>query len=177
MASECYLWLMPSKSLMLVLATLLAMLAAPRDAHAQEAATLDRAAWLAGCWEHRAGARVTTEIWMPASGGLMLGAGRTVVGGQARQYEQLRLTVEGGRLVYTALPSGQKETAFTSAATLSPRTDSLVFENLAHDFPQRITYWRVGTDSLVARVEGAGPTGAMRGFDQPMRRVRCESPD
>lgn len=29
----------------------------------------------------------------------------------------------------------------------------VVFENAAHDFPQRILYWREG-DDLVARIEG-----------------------
>jgi hypothetical protein len=30
----------------------------------------------------------------------------------------------------------------------------VVFENLAHDFPQRVIYWKEG-DVLAARVEGA----------------------
>ena len=174
------------RTVIVVLATTLAILVAPRTAHAQvraqalaqSAAALDRAAWLAGCWERRAGARVTTEIWMPASGGVMLGAARTVLEGRTWAYEFLRLSAEGEALVYTAIPSGQKETAFTSATAPPSRADSLVFENLAHDFPQRITYWRVGTDSLVARIEGpGGPTRAMRVFDQRMGRVRCENPD
>jgi hypothetical protein len=35
----------------------------------------------------------------------------------------------------------------------------VVFENLAHDFPQRILYWLDETGALHARVEGPGEGG------------------
>jgi hypothetical protein len=50
-----------------------------------------------------------------------------------------------------------------------------VFENPAHDFPQRIIYRRLSPDSLVARIEGPGPNNTTRGIDFPMRRVNCSS--
>jgi hypothetical protein len=82
-----------------------------------------------------------------------------------RQFEHLRLTAEDANLVYTAIPSGQKEASFKSTAA----TDTLlVFENLEHDFPKRILYRRRGADSIVARIEGGN-----RGIDFPMRRVSC----
>ncbi|MHB1328052.1 MAG: DUF6265 family protein [Gemmatimonadales bacterium] len=131
---------------------------------------LSRAGWLAGCWEARTGNRISTETWMVPSGGLMVGGGRTVVGGAARSFEHLRIRADGPRLVYEAIPSGQKETAFASTHL----SDTLlVFENPDHDFPRRIAYRRVGADSVVARVEGPGPGGATRGFSVPMARTAC----
>jgi hypothetical protein len=133
---------------------------------------LERMRWLAGCWELRRGARTTLEMWMPPDGGLMMGASRTVTGGVVRESEQLRLRQEGDRLVYLALPSGQAEAAFTSTEV----SDSgFTVANPTHDFPQRIIYRRRGADSLVARIEGPGPSG-VRGIDFPMRRVACTSP-
>ncbi len=130
---------------------------------------LDRVGWLAGCWEQRTPRRVTVEMWMPPDGDLMLGASRTTVGGLAREFEHLRLSADGDVIVYTASPSGQQETAFRSTVV----SDSvLVFENLTHDFPQRILYGSIGPDSLVARIEGPGPDG-IRGIDFPMRRIPC----
>ena len=130
---------------------------------------LGRLGWLAGCWELRSANRVTLEMWMPPAGDLMLGASRTVAGGVAQEYEQLRLHAEGEVLVYTASPSGQSQTAFRSVQVSE---SGFVVENLAHDFPQRISYRRRGADSLVARIEGPGPSGP-RGLDFPMRRVAC----
>lgn len=133
---------------------------------------LDRVRWLAGCWELKRGARTTFEMWMPPDGGVMLGASRTTVDGMLREWERVQLTAQGEQLVYTALPSGQREAAFTSTML----SDSgFTVENLQHDFPQRIIYRRRGADSLIARIEGPRQ-GAIRGVDFPMRRVSCTSP-
>ncbi len=129
-------------------------------------------AWLAGCWETRTGNRESLEMWMPPAGGLMLGASRTIVGGAVREYEQVMIQVEGGKLVYTATPSGQRTASFSSTSVTD---SSFSVENLQHDFPQRIMYRRRGTDSLIARIEGPGSTGT-RGFDFPMRRTACTAP-
>lgn len=131
--------------------------------------SLEAVAWLAGCWELRRTDRVTVEMWMPPAGGLMVGGSRTVVAGRARAFEHLRLRAEGDGLVYVATPSGQQETEFRS---VSVTDDGFVVENPEHDFPQRIVYRRNGADSLIARIEGPGPTGP-RGIDFPMRRIRC----
>jgi hypothetical protein len=112
-------------------------------------------------------------MWMPPAGDLMLGASRTVINGAVREFEHLRLRAAGDTLVYTALPSGQRETDFRSTRVTA---DTIVFENPAHDFPQRIIYSRRGADSIVARVEGPGPNNTTRGFSVPMRRVDCTQP-
>ena len=102
----------------------------------------------------------------------MLGMSRTVAKGRIVEHEFLQIRVQDGRLVYIAKPSGQPEATFTAK---SAGGREVIFENLAHDFPQRIRYRRRGADSVVARVEGPGPNG-VRGFDIPMRRVSCTAP-
>ena len=137
--------------------------------HAQGDA-LTRAGWIAGCWEARSGSWVTTEMWMPPAGRLMIGGSRTMAGGVAREFEHLRIRQHDQTLVYTAIPSGQRETDFQSTSV----TDTLpVFENKQHDFPQRIAYQREGADSVVVRVEAVDTSGATRGCSIPMRRTSC----
>lgn len=133
---------------------------------------LDQLRWLAGCWEQQRGTRTTVEMWMPPQGGLMIGGSRTVINNAVREYEHLRLTVQGTQVVYTAIPSRQSETSFTS--TMISDT-ALVVENLQHDFPQRIIYRRRGADSLIARIEGPGQGGTTRGIDFPYRRAACSA--
>jgi hypothetical protein len=53
---------------------------------------------------------------MPPDGGNMMGSSRTVSGGLVREFEHLRLAMEGDTRVYVALPSGQRETVFRSTA-------------------------------------------------------------
>ena len=149
-----------------------ATVAAAGPAPATQGGQLAQLKWLAGCWELQRGNRQTIEMWMAPAGGLMLGASRTVVGGAVREFEQVRLSVRDGKVVYTASPSGQAQTDFTASAV----SDSgFTVENLTHDFPQRIVYARRGADSLVARIEGNTPSGP-RSVDYPMRRSRCEAP-
>jgi hypothetical protein len=108
-------------------------------------------AWLAGCWRMVSGSRVIDEMWMPEKGGVMLGVSRTVRADSMMSYEFLRIYGRSATLVYAANPSGQTPAEFI--ATL-PVRDSVVFDNPSHDFPQRLVYRRVSSDSLNARVEG-----------------------
>lgn len=151
------------------LAALATALAAPVGAQERAVPDVQRAAWIAGCWELRSGARITHEQWMSPAGGAMLGMSRTTVRDTLREWEHLYLGPVAGGVVYVARPSRQAETAF-AAVTLSDTL--LLFENPAHDFPQRIIYRPRGTDSLVARIEGMRG-GQLRGVDFPMRRVAC----
>ena len=130
---------------------------------------LGRAGWLAGCWELRAPNRVTLEMWMPPLGDLMIGSSRTTVGTRTSEFELLRLKVEGDRLHYVAMPNGRTETTFPS---IEITDTTLVFENTAHDFPQRISYRRRGADSIVAAIEGPGPNGVRR-IPFSYRRTTC----
>jgi dipeptidyl aminopeptidase/acylaminoacyl peptidase len=147
-----------------------AVLTVGADRGAAQSAPIDRIAWLAGCWEQRGPDRLTMETWMPPFGGAMIGASRTVIGGALREFEHIRITTDSGRLVYTALPSGQRETKFP----FKEASDTMVvFENLAHDFPQRIIYRKRGVDSVIARIEGPGANNTVRGTNFPFRRASC----
>ena len=132
---------------------------------------LDQVAWLAGCWERSSGNRTGEEQWMRPRGGMMLGMGRTVRGDSTVEWEHLRIAAEGDTLVYHAIPSGQEPAAFR-AITVS--ADLVVFEDKAHDFPQRVIYRRAGADSLHARVEGV-MQGRQRGIDFRFQRASCSS--
>lgn len=124
--------------------------------------------WLAGCWAREDAEPGSVEVWLEPAGGVMLGMSRTVRGGKTVEHEFLEIReVEPGTLGYVAHPSGQASATFK---LLRSGDREVVFENLAHDFPQRILYRRTG-DELVARVEGER-NGQIRGFDFPM--TRCQ---
>ena len=117
-----------------------------------------------------AGDRVVEEQWMAPRGGAMLGAGRTVQGGRLVEHEFVVIREDSGRLVYEARPSGQPPAAFP-AREVTPR--SVVFENLQHDFPQRIGYSRED-DGVLAWIEGPR-NGQTRRVEFSYRRASCEA--
>jgi hypothetical protein len=146
----------------------LAMLASTEAA--ADDADIASLAWLAGCWQSEQGEPGSGEHWLPPAGGTMFGVSRTVKNGKTAEFEFLQLRTNAqGKLVYIALPSGQKETAFVAAAI---DKDAVTFENPQHDFPQKVIYRLHAPDRLVARIEGLRG-GALRGVDFPMKRVAC----
>ena len=134
----------------------------------QSPATTADLAFMTGCWKFEGDGRTVEEHWLAPSGGTLLGVSRTVASGKTVEYEFLQIRDLADGLTYTAKPSGQPEAGFKLA---SKTTDEVVFENLSHDFPQRIRYRR-GTDRLDARIEGA-LDGKARGIDYPYVRVSC----
>lgn len=151
--------------------TLISMLLlwAGAAAHAQES-PLAPMAWLGGCWAEEGAEAGTLEYWLPAAGGTMLGMGRTVKNGKTSTFEFMRIQANAeGKLVFIALPRGQGETTFTLLSMVDQRA---VFENLGHDFPQRVIYQKLANDRLAARIEGVR-NGQARGIDFAMKRVPC----
>ncbi|HYW29988.1 MAG TPA: DUF6265 family protein, partial [Gemmatimonas sp.] len=94
---------------------------------------------------------------------------RTAAGDREREYEFLRVFVMRDSLVYGSTPSGQAYAEFRAASSAN-RT--VVFENPAHDFPQRIGYRAVGNDSLLAYIEGVRGDQTRR-IEFPYARVPC----
>jgi hypothetical protein len=109
--------------------------------------------WMAGYWLQCEEGREVAELWTTRRGGVLLGLSVTT-GRQAFGFEQVRIetTYDGETMQYVALPRGaQGETVFRMSRA-GPQ--EAVFDNPAHDYPQRIHYRREG-DLLIARTEGA----------------------
>lgn len=162
-----------SKTACLARAFLLALAAAGAlaPAVAQAADGLDRISWLGGCWVREGAEPGTGEHWTQPAAGTMLGMGRTVRAGQTVEFEFMRIHVApDGKLLFTALPSGQREATFTEFR--SGETE-IAFENPEHDFPQRVIYRLQSKMRLLASIEGTRK-GAARRIEFPMQRVKCD---
>ena len=136
---------------------------------AQTKASIEDISWLTGCWEMSESDFTVTELWLAPSGSMMIGLSQTVSDDKTSGYEFLKIEEKEGKLVYTAIPSGQIETSFYQVQL---NDTMVVFENMEHDFPQRIIYTLLNKDSLNARVE-ATENSELKGFDLPMKRADC----
>lgn len=123
--------------------------------------------WMRGTWvAEKPGGAIVRETWTTSNGQAMTGVGQTVREGRPAVTEFMTITAEPAGITFTAYPEGQESTAFV----LRPGAgDGAVFENLAHDFPQRVIYRRCGAD-LCARIEGE-VDGRIRGEDWRFRRA------
>jgi len=136
---------------------------------AQQPTGIARVAWMQGCWETSAPQRTIDEHWMSPRGGSMLGMSRTIRDGRLVEHELMILSERGDQLAYEAHPSGQNSATFLSSR-IEPSL--VVFENPAHDFPQRIGYERKTADSLTAWVEGR-QNGRTRRIEFAYQRAPC----
>ncbi|MEN9864896.1 MAG: hypothetical protein RL748_486 [Pseudomonadota bacterium] len=130
----------------------------------------ERIGWLAGCWGAENREAGSGEHWMAPAGGSMLGVGRTVKGGKTVETEFLQIRADDqGKLQYIALPSGQTQATFGEKSFAN---NEIVFENLQHDFPQRISYRLSAEHQVLARIEGMR-NGKLKGIEYPLKRVAC----
>jgi hypothetical protein len=128
--------------------------------------------WLAGCWRAVDGEPGTIEQWTPLAGDSLLGVSRTVDGGRTVMYEFMRIALDDtGRVTFFAQPRGVAPTGFPAVITSSTE---VVFENVAHDFPQRIVYRFETPATLRAHIEGVAD-GKSHRIDYHFVRGSCES--
>lgn len=134
---------------------------------AQESSGLEALSFMTGCWsEEGDGYR---EQFTPPTENLILGTSRRMVGSRVAGFEFHTITLSDGVPVLTPHPAGVRSDPF-AASTLED--GYVVFENLEHDFPQRIIYDGREDDRLIAAIEG-DEGGETRRFEFPMRRVPC----
>jgi Domain of unknown function (DUF6265) len=127
-------------------------------------------AFMAGCWQGGDAQTALEENWMRPGGGTMMGTSRVLAAGKTVFSEFVEVAEKPAGLVMTvALGIGQPGVAFTRIAA---GADEVVFENPAHDFPQRIRYRKVSDTSVTARIEGV-EKGQAKGEDYVFRKVPC----
>ena len=132
-----------------------AMLLVPGAALAQEA----RFGWMAGDWRQEAGGRWTVEHWQIQPDGSMSGRGSSGQDGTVKESEIMTIALEGDVAVFRALPKDAHD--MTPFREVAHGPQDVTFANAAHDYPQRIRYWREG-EELLGEISLADGSRAMR---------------
>lgn len=132
---------------------LLLIFAVPLVAQAPRGAALPE--WLAGSWTMEEGANWADEVWMNPRGGLMLGVSRGGFGPELQHWESAQIKQKpDGTISYFAQPEGKQPVEFPMVLVSE---EAIEFANPAHDFPQRIRYWRQGKLLMaeISRLDGS----------------------
>lgn len=124
--------------------------------------------WLSGYWLSCEAGRETAESWIGAGKDVMVGTNLSADG-----FEFLRIApASAGEGVSSySMPNGRSPpTEFVLRSNDGARA---VFENPAHDFPQRVVYAREG-DVLTARIESLDGNESMEWrFERRPLDTRC----
>jgi hypothetical protein len=117
--------------------------------------TISDLSWLQGIWQGRIGARDFEAHYTGVEGGQILSASKYTEEGKPAGFEFERFEQRGDTLVLTPYPEGKSSVSFP-LAEYDAQNRRAVFENLAHDFPTRISYQRVAKNRLTILVSGPG---------------------
>jgi len=137
--------------------------------------TLESLAWLEGCWRGAVNQREFREYWLPLQGGMLVGAGHTVMQDKTQDFDYLRVEARPDGVYYVVAPSGKPEASFKLTAIVDDGHGiEFSFAKDGNEFPQRIVYHRGSDGWPYATVEGK-LNGEDRKVTYPMRRIVCES--
>ena len=120
--------------------------------------------WMAGCWVQEEGERWTEECWTTPRGGVILGSGRSGRGEKLASFEVMQIILtpahdgQAAAMTFWGAPGGEGRTSFAWQPSSDP---GVTFINAAHDYPQRIRYWREG-DMLLAETSLSDGSNANR---------------
>ncbi|MDB5190974.1 MAG: hypothetical protein JWQ96_537 [Segetibacter sp.] len=109
---------------------------------------------LQGLWKMETRQGAIYEEWRKVNGQLLKGRSYKINGTDTVVTEQVDLKKDKDNLFYIVSVPNQNKEKPVSFTLVSSNTKRFVFENKKHDFPQRIIYSFVSSDSIVARIEG-----------------------
>lgn len=129
------------------------------------AADFAQFAFMSGCW--KTAPDVTPEYrecYTAPKAGMMQGSAQMIKDGVTTSFEFSLVLQEQDKIIYRPFLNGVRATVDFTLVKQS--ASEAVFENLAHDFPQRIIY-RKADGKLTARIEDATGKKGMQWVMQP----------
>lgn len=121
--------------------------------------------FMSGCWKTAPGVSPEyRECYTAPKAGMMQGSSQTIENGKTTFFEFSLVLEGGGKIVYRPFIKGVQTVDFM-LTKLTP--GEAVFENLAHDFPQRVIYRKGADGKLTARIEDAAGKKSEQWVMQP----------
>ncbi|MCO6146642.1 DUF6265 family protein [Flavobacterium sp. NRK1] len=124
------------------------------EKEAKNYSLLEKADWFIGNWQNTTAEPNFGEVWKKANDSVFKGKSFIIKDKQVNFNEFMTLIESKGKLTFIAAVPGQNEEQEVSFEGTSLTSDSIVFENPDHDFPNKIVYNKIGEDSLVAVIYG-----------------------
>jgi hypothetical protein len=127
--------------------------------------------WLIGTWENKTPRGTIFETWKKTSDKQYDAKSYVIREKDTMVFESITLKVSGDEIHYIPAVKNQNEgLPVVFKATTYTETE-MIFENPEHDFPQVISYNRITSDSLVAKISGT-KNGQERSQSFPMKKIK-----
>ena len=134
-----------------LLATLLIVVSCKNQASDEK---LNPAQWILGSWEQQTDKGILTETWQRQNDSLFVGSCYFINQSDTLHTETIMLEQRDDSITYSANVKGQNNDKAVPFTLTTANTNSLVFENLKHDYPQKIVYQKNKSNGLVVTISG-----------------------
>jgi hypothetical protein len=115
---------------------------------------IEKVSWLLGSWENKSEEGTLSEIWEKKNDSTLVGESYFIREKDTLHSERIEVKQKGEDLLYIPTVKGQNnDKPITFKLTLATENE-FTFENPAHDYPQKIVYKMVNTNSLVTTISG-----------------------
>ena len=115
---------------------------------------LEKLDWLLGTWEQILPDGTLIESWTKENDSTFLGKNLFINEKDTIHAESIVLTQKNDKLLYIPIVNGQNNDEPTTFTLTSDTENIFCFENLAHDYPQKITYKKLSSKRLIATISG-----------------------
>jgi hypothetical protein len=126
---------------------------------------------LQGTWRMKTSKGFLYEEWASSPAVILAGKSYRLNGQDSVILERLQIARRADGIYYESMVTGQNQGRTVGFRLVQSEAGKFEFENLQHDYPQRIIYRLVTPDSVVARIEGT-KDGKVRGSDFYYKRIR-----
>ena len=143
----------------------------PKETASTKFTALENSNWLIGRWENNSKEGNLSEFWSKANDSTFHGESYFVIGKDTVFGEKVELKQRGNDFIYEARVAKQNDEKPVPFKMTSSSENEMIFENPAHDYPNKIVYQKVSNDSLVAEIFG-NKDGKTKSEVFKMKRVK-----
>lgn len=143
----------------------------PTSQQTKPVPSLSKLNWLQGKWNNPIENGMIGETWSVISDAHYNGHGWVVIGTDTVSEERIDLLATDSGIFYIPVVNAQNNGQPVVFKGTALSDTLLVFENPTHDFPQRISYRRMGADSITAEISGM-VNDTLKSEVFPLKRAR-----
>ncbi len=125
---------------------------------------------LLGSWERDKNSGQSHEVWAKISDTKLKGISYKISANDTLKLEEVILELKKGQIHFTVHTEGQNQGKPVLFKLKNIKANTFIFENLQHDFPQRIQYTMPTADKLLASIEGK-TQGKMQKVDFNFKKI------
>ena len=115
---------------------------------------ITEASWLLGNWESKSDEGTLTESWSKVNDSTFQATSYFIKEKDTIHFETITLQQKGDVLTYSATVLGQNNDKAVAFKKTNETPKQLTFENLKHDYPQKITYTHKTLIELAVKISG-----------------------